>query len=124
MTMKRKQKILLSTLLGIILPLGNIIGPLMVKCENSEQRLYRHYVLKSEIIITSLSYVIGVAILLKVHFFSAEHVTMSEAWRWFLIFGLWIMIILFALVNALSLYYKSSQTRYEHQTDKENGNKQ
>ena len=80
----------------------------MVKCEDREERRYRRYVVKSEIVITSLSYIMGLALTMKVHFFSAEHAAMSEAWRWFLIFGLWIMIILFALVNALRLYYKSS----------------
>ena len=105
--MKRKQKILFSTLLGLVLPLGNIIGPLLVKCEDLEQRLYRRYVVKSEIVITSMYYILGVALVLKVHFFSEVHGSISDTWRWGLFFGFWAMILLFALINALLLRKKN-----------------
>lgn len=61
--MDKRKSVILSTLLGLVLPFGNIWGPLLVRCDREEQRKYRRAIVWSELAITVVSFIMGVGII-------------------------------------------------------------
>ena len=64
--MKQLKRISLFTLLGLILPLGNIWGPLLVNVSRgSKEAIFRDRLICLECMITIICFVISIAILVK-----------------------------------------------------------
>lgn len=53
--MKPTEKMILLTLLGLILPLGAIWGPFLVKIKSEQERRYRSRLLVAEVVIGNAS---------------------------------------------------------------------
>lgn len=107
--MDKRISVLLSTLLGLILPFGNIWGPLLVRCDRKEQRKYRRSIVWSELAITVVSFIIGVGVIVV---WMKDIVQMNDPKPinsmilMYLFFGFSGLVVLFALGNILFLHLK------------------
>lgn len=64
--MKKKRLILLFTLIGIIIPLGNVIGPAFVKCNQADDLNFKHKIIRIEAILSIVSYLLGIIVWLDI----------------------------------------------------------
>ena len=110
--MDRRIIILLSTLLGLVLPFGNIWGPFLVRCDIEEQRKYRRSIVWLELAITIVSFIIGIGIIVV---WMKDIVQMNDPkpinsmFLMCLFFGFSGLVVLFALGNIMLLYIKENQ---------------
>ena len=107
--MDKRKSVILSTLLGSVLPFGNIWGPLLVRCDKDEQRKYRRAIVWSELAITVVSFIMGVGVIVV---WMKDIVQMNEpkpinsTFLMCLFFGFSGLVVLFALGNILYLHLK------------------
>ena len=107
--MDKRKSVILSTLLGLVLPFGNIWGPFLVRCDRKEQRKYRRSIVWSELAITVVSFIIGVGVIVV---WMKDIVQMNDPKPinsmilMCLFFGFSGLVVLFALGNILFLHLK------------------
>lgn len=64
--MEKKQLILLFTLIGIIIPFGNVFGPAFVKCNQADDIRFRRNVVRIEAILSVVAYALGILVWLDI----------------------------------------------------------
>ena len=112
--MDKRKSVILSTLLGLVLPFGNIWGPFLVRCDKDEQRKYRRFIVWSESIITFFFYIVvigGTVVWMKDIVQMNDPKPINSYYLMCLFFGYHGLIILFALGNILFLYTKNDKMR-------------
>jgi hypothetical protein len=102
--MKRKCFILASTLLGMILPFGNIWGPFLVRCDKNLKK-YRKYVVCYEIVATIVFYIVGTILWVKELALLSKNMPLNNTYLIYWLGLYYCLIIFFALINAIYLYF-------------------
>ena len=109
--MDRRIIIILSTLLGLVLPFGNIWGPFLVRCDDDGYRKYRRIIVWLELAITIVSFIIGIGVIVV---WMKDIVQMNDPkpinsmFLMCLFFGFSGLVVLFALGNIMLLYLKKA----------------
>lgn len=108
--MNSTQKIALLTLLGLILPLGNVWGPFLLSAPvSSDTKRFRKKMVLIEIIISLISWVIPVVIIVQKVQAVASNLSFGDYISQALISTLWIQPLSILGIALIAYFYEGAK---------------